>query len=87
MLRISGIRKPNTLDLSMRSQVVNVPVGPRGRLAVMGDPGAQGTRTQRAPQVNVIAALKLHHPQEPDLNPGITRAKKVSTRMFQASAQ
>jgi hypothetical protein len=42
----------------------------------MGDPGAQATRTQRAPQVTVIAALKLHHLQGPDLNPGIARAKK-----------
>ena len=60
----------------MRSQVVDVPVGPWGRLVVVGHPGTQATRTRRAPQVNVIAALKLHHSQAPDLNPGIARAEK-----------
>src|ERR1035441_4258901 len=51
-------------------------MGPRGRLVVMGDSGAQATRSQRASQINVISALKLHCSQAPYLNTGITRTGK-----------
>jgi hypothetical protein len=43
---------------------------------MVGDPSTQATGTQRAPQVNVIATLKLHRSQAPDLNTGITRTGK-----------
>jgi len=43
---------------------------------MVGDPGTQAARPQRAPRVNVIPALKLHRSHAPDLNTGITRAGK-----------
>jgi hypothetical protein len=68
------VAKPNTVNPGVRSQVVDVPVGPRGWLLVVGDSGTQTCRPQCAPEVNVIPALKLHRSQAPDLNTGITRA-------------
>ena len=61
---------------SVRSQIVDVPVRSWGQLLMVGDPGTQATRPQRAPQVNVIPALKLHRSQAPDLNTGIARTGK-----------
>ena len=43
---------------------------------MVGDPGTQAPRSQRAPEVNVIPAPKLHRSQAPDLNTGITRTGK-----------
>ena len=61
---------------SVRSQIVDVPVRSRGQLLMVGDPDTQATRPQRAPQVDVIPALKLHRSQVPDLNTGIGSAGK-----------
>ena len=61
---------------SVRSQVVDVPVRSCDELLMVGDPGTQATRSQRAPQVDVIPALKLHRSQAPDLNAGIARTGK-----------
>ena len=50
---------------------------------MVGDPGAQASRPQRAPKINVVPGLKLHLPKAPDLNAGITHARKdqrVSSR-------
>src|ERR1039458_185938 len=43
---------------------------------MVGDPGTQAPRSQRAPQVNVIPAPKMHRSQAPHLNTGITRTGK-----------
>jgi hypothetical protein len=40
---------------------------------MVGDPGTQASRTQRAPQAKVIPRLKLHHSQASNLNTGIAR--------------
>jgi hypothetical protein len=40
---------------------------------MVGDPSTQAPRPQRAPQINVKPALKLHRSQAPDLNTGIGR--------------
>ena len=50
--------------------------GRADELLMVGDPGTQATRSQRAPQVDVIPALKLHRSQAPDLNAGIARTGK-----------
>ena len=60
----------------MRSQIVDVPVRSCGRLLMVGDPGTETPRPQRAPQVNVIPALKLHRSQSSDSNAGTTRTGK-----------
>jgi hypothetical protein len=70
------IAKPNTLNLGVRSQVVDVPVRPGGPLLMVGNPGTQATSPQRAAQINVISALKPHRSQAPDLNTGISSAGK-----------
>ena len=43
---------------------------------MVGDPGVQASRPQRAPKINVVPGLKLHLPKAPDLNAGIARTKK-----------
>ena len=60
----------------VRSQVVDVPVRSCGQLLMVGDPGTETPGPQRTSQVNVIAALKLHRSQAPDLNAGIARTGK-----------
>jgi hypothetical protein len=70
------IAKPNTLNLGVRSQVVDVPVRPGGPLLMVGNPGTQATRPQRAAQMNVISALKLGRSHAPHLNTGIARTGK-----------
>jgi len=61
---------------SVRSQMVDVPVRSCGQLLMVGEPGTQATRPQRAAQINVISALKLHRSQAPNLNTGIARTGK-----------
>ena len=70
------IGEPHGMKPSVRSQIVDVPVRSCGQLLMVGDPGTQATRPQRAPQVDVIPALKLHRSQAPDLNTGIARTGK-----------
>ena len=43
---------------------------------MVGDPGTQAIRPQRAAQINVISALKLHRSQAPYQDTGITRTLK-----------
>src|ERR1035437_2053911 len=62
------VAKPNTMKPSVRSQIVDVPVGSEGQLMMMGDPGTQATRTQSAPQIDVIPRLQPHCSKAPDLN-------------------
>ena len=70
------VPEPNGMKPGVRSQIVDVPVRSCGQLLVVGDPGPQATRPQRAAKVNVIPALKLHYSQAPDLNPGFARTGK-----------
>jgi hypothetical protein len=70
------VPEPYRMKPGVRSQIVDMPVGLVGRPLVVGDPGTQATRPQRAPEVNVIPALKLHCSQAPDLNTGISSAGK-----------
>ena len=70
------IGEPQGMKPSVRSQIVDVPVRLCGQLLMVGDPGTQATRPQRAPQVDVIPALKLHRSQAPDLKTGISSAGK-----------
>jgi hypothetical protein len=70
---------------AVRSQIIDVPVRSCRQLLMMGDPGTQATRPQRAPQVNVIPALKLHRSPAPDLNTGIARTGKRGSAEVGAS--
>ena len=72
------VGEPHGMKPSVRSQIVDVPVRSCGQLLMVGDPGTQATRPQRAPQVNVIPALKLHRSQAPDLNTGIARQERIN---------
>ncbi len=70
------VAKPNTINQGVSSQIVDVPVRSCGPLLMVGDPSMETRRSQCAPQVNVIPALKLHCSQAPDLYTGIARTGK-----------
>ena len=43
---------------------------------MVGDPGAQASRPQRAPEINVVHGLKLHLPEAPDLSASLARTRQ-----------
>ena len=61
------------MNLGVRSQVVDVPMRPRGQLLVVGNPGTQAAKPQRAPQVDIIPGLQSHCSVAPNLNAEIGR--------------
>jgi hypothetical protein len=50
---------PDFFDAGMRSQVVAVPVRPARELEMVGEPGTDASRPERAANLNVEARLKL----------------------------
>ena len=60
------VAEPDTLELSVRPQVVDVPVGSWRSALMMGDAGPKASRSQSAPQVNVEPALQSQVAEFPD---------------------
>jgi len=60
------VAEPDTLELSVRPQIVDMPVGPFRAALMVRDAGPQASRSQSAPQVNVEPAHQSQVAEFPD---------------------
>ncbi len=67
----AAVAGPNLFDAHVRSQIIDMPVRPRGSVQMVIHAGTDASGTERTPNINVEPVLESHDAKSPDADSAI----------------